>query len=347
VKAVILAAGKGTRMRGLCEERPKPLMPLANRPTLQLILERLRDAGVTEILLVVGHQLDKIEQMVGGGSGLGVSISYAVQTKLNGTGGATLLAEGFAGSDPFLLVFGDVIAHSENYARAVELFERGAPGVLSTFDVGRRVEVGAVFTRDDVLERIVERPGPDEVSPLVSAGIFVFPPRIFDATRDLPPAPTGEHELTSGIQKLADGGCAIRTMPITGFWANLTDPDALLAASGQVQRELAEQGEQLIDASARVSPKATVNRNTALGRNTCVGESVLGGNVSIGQGSVVGSGCMLESCIVLENTCIGDGALIENAILDSKTTVPPGAMLRSPPGHASIIWKTMYRSAQE
>lgn len=331
-------------MRGLCEERPKPLLPLANRPALRLTLERLAEAGVTDALVIIGHQLEKIKRCFEQQPVAGVSISYLVQEKLNGTGGATMLAEEFVSGEHFMLAFGDVIAHSANHVRAAELFRQGAQAVLSTYDIGKSVEVGAVFVENDNVAGIAERPRTGDVSRLVSAGIFVFPPEIFEATRNLPPAPSGEHELTGGIQKLIDEGCTIRAMPITGFWANLTDPDALIAANEQVLLELAEKGEKLIADSARVSPKAKVCEATAIGPGAQVEDAAdIRSNVSIGRGSVVGRGCTLESCIVLEDVSVGDGALIENAIVESQSNVPPGAILKSPPGETSIIWKTTYR----
>jgi len=331
-------------MRGLCDERPKPLLPLANRPVLRLIIERLAEAGVSEALVVVGHRLEKIRESLGQKPVPGVGMAYEVQHAINGTGGATMLAEDFAGGEPFVLVFGDVIVHSANYGRAVQLFQEGARAVLSTYDIGEPVATGAVFVENDRVVRIVERPGPQDRSPLVNAGLFVFPPEIFEATRNLPAAPTGEHELTGGIQKLIDNGRTIRAMPVTGFWANLTDPDALIAAYECVGRELVEKGEKLIDDAAEVSPEAIKGETVAIARDARIGDgTVLGRGVSIGQGSVVGSGCILERCIVLENATIGDFAQLENTIIESGASIPPGAVLRSPADNASIIWRTTYR----
>ena len=343
VKAVILAAGKGTRMRGLCEQRPKPLLPLANRPALQLTISRLRDAGVTEMLIVVGHRPEQIKLSHGYGSALGVKLYYVTQQNINGTGGALMLAEDFVENQPFVMAFGDVISHSENYTRAVNVFNAGSEAVLSTYDIGKPVRIGAVFTENNRLTRIVERPGPRERSPLVSAGLFIFPPKIFQTTRDLPPAPSGEHELTGGIQRLAESGVAITTMPITGYWANLTDPDSLLWANEQVQREIAEQHGQLVEGTVRISPQATIDRLAAIADYVRIeAGAVIGRNVSIGQGSTIAGGARLESCIVLEKVSVGADAVIENAIIDAGTVVPAGTVVKSPPECAAIIWKSMY-----
>ena len=343
MKAVILAAGKGTRMRGLCEKRPKPLLPLANRPALQLTISRLKEAGVSDMLVVVGHQQDKIKQSHGYGTSSGVKLYYVVQEALNGTGGAAMLAEGFVEGEPFFLVFGDVIAHTENYVRAARLLKSGAGAVVSTFDLGRPVKIGAVFAQDGRVVKIVERPSPREHSSLVSAGIFIFPPEIFEATRNLPPAPTGEHELTGGIQALVENGMEVAAMPVSGFWANLTDPVALLQANAAVQRELAERREPLVQASAKVSPRATVDEFAAVAADARIEEgAVIGPNVSIGARSVIGSGARLEGCILIDKVAVGAGAVVENAVIDAGAEVPPGAVIRSPSSSACVIWKTMY-----
>ena len=330
-------------MRGLCEDRPKPMMPLANRPALQLTISRLRDAGVTDVLIVVGHGSEQIKHSHGYGSSLGVKLYYVAQPALNGTGGALMLAQDFVEGHPFFLVFGDVITHSDNFRRAMQIFTSGAPAVLSTCDLGKQVRVGAVLTENGRLVRIVERPGPRDRSTLVSAGVFIFPPEIFAATRDLPPAPSGEYELTGGIQNLCDSGVTIHTMPITGYWANLTDPDALLEANEHVQRELADSGLRLIEGTARVSPQATLGEHTAVGDFARIeGGAVIGRNVSIGRESAIAAGAKLESCILIEKVSVGAGAVIENAVIDAGAAIPPGAVLKSPPGHAAIIWKSTY-----
>jgi len=340
VKAVVLAAGKGTRMRQLSDRRPKPLMPLANRPALALMVTRLAEAGADRVLIVVGHLGRQIRSCIGNGSRFGVRAEYVEQPRQMGTGAALMLAEEFAGSDPFFLTFGDCIAHAENYRRAVELFRAGAGAVLTTHDIGRRVGQGAVFPRDGRLQRIAERPAPGEDSPLVSAGLFVFPPRIFDCTRSLPPAPSGEHELTGGIQKLADGGCDVRVVPITGYWANLTSPDELIAANSNVHRELLERGEEVLAASARISPSAQLREAVAVAAGAAVGDGAsLGPNVSVGEECSIGSGCKLESCILLEGVTVGPGAVIEHAVVEDGASIPAGAVQRSSKGHAAIIGK--------
>ena len=330
-------------MRGLCDDRPKPLLPLANRPALQLTISRLRDAGATEILIVVGHRPEQIKHSHGYGSALGVKLYYVTQQNINGTGGALMLAEDFVENQPFVMAFGDVIAHSDNYTRAVSLFNEGAQAVLSTYDIGKPVRIGAVFAEGGRLTRIVERPGPRDRSPLVSAGLFVFPPKIFQMTRDLPPAPSGEHELTGGIQRLAESGVNIAAMPITGFWANLTDPEALLWANEQVQREFAERGAQLVEGTVRISPQAKVDPLAAIADYVRIeAGAVIGKNVSIGQESTIAERARLESCIALGKATVGANAVIENAIIEAGAVVPPGTVVKSPPGHIGIICKSMY-----
>ena len=205
--------------------------------------------------------------------------------------------------------------------------------------------VGAVFAEGDHVARIVERPGPRDRSTLVSAGVFIFPPEIFETTRDLPPAPSGEHELTGGIQGLIDRGIEVKALPISGYWANLTDPDALIWTNQRVQGEMLESGNggQLVDSTARVSPEARVSPLAAIADYAQVdARAELADNVSVGSQCVIGPDCRLQSCILLEKVTVGAGATIENAVVDAGATIPPGAVIRSPVGRAAIVWKSMY-----
>ena len=114
-KAVLLAAGRGTRMRDLTQELPKPMLDVHGKPVLQHIVEGLRDNGLTNLLIIVGWRADVVQDFFGDGSKLGVSIQYQTQTVQDGTGRVVALARDFAANDPFLLSYGDILVGSEIY----------------------------------------------------------------------------------------------------------------------------------------------------------------------------------------------------------------------------------------
>ena len=203
MKAVILAAGKGTRMEGLCDELPKPLLPIANRPVLAHTLGQLEAAGVREALLVVGHQARLIRATLGSRCG-GVALRYAVQEDPKGTGQAASLAEDFAAGEPFFLMFGDIATSRHHLPDILQLAaEQGPAAVLSVRRFPNPASGGAVYVESGRVVRIVERPKPGETTThYINAGLFVFPPAIFDLLRRVEPSPNFGIGLPSSISRV-------------------------------------------------------------------------------------------------------------------------------------------------
>ena len=128
MKAVILAAGKGTRMRELTNELPKPMLPVQGKPILEHILQGIISAGIREIFIVTGFRADAIENYFGDGSKWQARLAYGRQTVQDGTGKAPELAKDFVGSSPFLLTYGDILVKPETYAQMIRRFHRIPPG---------------------------------------------------------------------------------------------------------------------------------------------------------------------------------------------------------------------------
>jgi dTDP-glucose pyrophosphorylase len=227
-KAVLLAAGRGTRMRDLTQELPKPMLEVRGKPVLQYIVEGLRDTGLTNLLIVVGWRAEVVRSFFGDGSQLGVRISYETQTVQDGTGRVVALAQEFAGTDPFLLSYGDILVAPENYARIGSALE-GADAVLTVKRSDDVSQGGAVFLNDKFeLTDLREKPKPGEpTSPWYNAGVYAFRPGIFDYIAKLEPSPRGEYELTDAIRNLALDGKKVQAIEIAGDWADVRDPEIL------------------------------------------------------------------------------------------------------------------------
>jgi dTDP-glucose pyrophosphorylase len=226
--AVLLAAGRGTRMRDLTEDLPKPMLQVRGKPVLQHIVEGLRDAGLTNLMVVVGWRAEVVRNFFGDGSGLGVRIRYETQTVPDGTGRVVALARDFAGDDPFVLSYGDILVAPENYARICSAL----PDVEAVLTVKRSDDVsqgGAVFVNEKFeLTDLREKPKPGEpTSPWYNAGIYAFRPTIFDYVAKLQPSPRGEYELTDAVRELAVSGKKVRAVEIAGDWADVRDPEIL------------------------------------------------------------------------------------------------------------------------
>ena len=233
-KAVLLAAGRGTRMRDLTQELPKPMLEVRGKPVLQHIVEGLRDTGLTNLLIVVGWRAEVARNFFGDGSQLGVRICYETQTVQDGTGRVVALAREFAGNDPFLLSYGDILVGPANYTLICEAL-KGAEAVLTVKRSDDVSQGGAVFVNDKFeLTDLREKPKPGEpTSPWYNAGVYAFRPGIFDYIAKLQPSPRGEYELTDAIRNLALDGKKVQAIEIAGDWADVRDPEIL----AQLNRE--------------------------------------------------------------------------------------------------------------
>jgi dTDP-glucose pyrophosphorylase len=227
-RAVILAAGRGTRMRELTAELPKPMIKVRGEPVLQTIVAGLRDAGIAELLLVVGYRADAVRDFFGDGSRYHVAIQYKTQTVQDGTGRVVELARDFADNRPFILAYGDILVDPVNYKLVVDLpdYVEGFLTVTRGEDVTKG---GAVFVSDEMdLVDLREKPKQGEpTSPWYNAGLYAFRPSIFDFTAKLKPSPRGEYELTDAIRELAQSGKKVKAIELTGEWADVRDPETL------------------------------------------------------------------------------------------------------------------------
>jgi len=241
-RTVILAAGRGTRMRELTAELPKPMIEVRGNPVLQHIVEGLRDAGVRRFLIIVGYHADAVQNFFADGSRYNIEIQYATQVVQDGTGRVVDLAHNFAGDSPFVLSYGDILVDPQNYKSIVDLPD----DIEAIVTVTRGEDVskgGAAFLNDqmelvDLREKVsgatlqVAIPEKGQVENLphevwYNAGIYTFRPSIFEFTAKLKPSPRGEYELTDAIRNLAQSGKKIKALELTGEWADVRDPEIL------------------------------------------------------------------------------------------------------------------------
>jgi UDP-N-acetylglucosamine diphosphorylase / glucose-1-phosphate thymidylyltransferase / UDP-N-acetylgalactosamine diphosphorylase / glucosamine-1-phosphate N-acetyltransferase / galactosamine-1-phosphate N-acetyltransferase len=227
-KAVLLAAGRGTRMRELTADVPKPMIKVRGKPILLHIIEGLQKAAVKDFLLIVGYQAEMVRDYFGDGTCFGLRIQYATQATQDGTGRVVDLARDFVGDSPFVLGYGDILVDPANYKSIVDL----ADDVEAIVSVTRGEDVskgGAVFVNERMeLVDLREKPPPgDAPSPWYNAGLYAFRPSIFDFTAKLKPSPRGEYELTDAIRELAQSGKKVRALELSGDWADVRDPEVL------------------------------------------------------------------------------------------------------------------------
>jgi dTDP-glucose pyrophosphorylase len=227
-KAVVLAAGRGTRMRELTADVPKPMIEVRGKPVLQHIVEGLRDAGVHRILVIVGYHAEMVRDSFGDGQHHNVEIEYATQTVQDGTGRVVELARNFTGGSAFILSYGDILINPANYKRVVD-FPNNLEAVITVTRGEDVSKGGAVFVNQQMdLVDLREKPKPGEpTSPWYNAGLYAFRPGIFEFIARLKPSPRGEYELTDAIRDLAHSGKTVKAVELTGEWADVRDPEVL------------------------------------------------------------------------------------------------------------------------
>ena len=227
-KAVLLAAGKGTRMRELTTDLPKPMIVVRGQPILRHIVDGLKAAGVTHFQIVVGYRADVVTDYFGDGSKLGISVEYATQVVQDGTGRVVELARDFAGVNPFILSYGDILIDPANYRRLVAI--KDAEALISVkHNPGEIAKGGSVFVNERFeMTDLREKPLPGEpTSPWYNAGVYSFRPSIFEFTAKLEKSPRGEYELTDAIRSLAFSGRKVQALELEGDWADVRDPEVL------------------------------------------------------------------------------------------------------------------------
>ena len=311
VKAIIPAAGLGTRLRPLTYTRPKPVLRVAGKPIIVHAIETLQAAGITEIGVVVSD-ITRVEIQHAIQEIAGVQVKLIDQHEQLGLGHAVLVAREWVGQDDFCVYLGD------------NLFEFGARPFVERFAAERPAALIALVEVEDPtafgvaqmdgtrITRLVEKP---KVPPsnLAVAGLYCFTPQIFSVLDGMPPSARGEFEITDGIQRLIDAGAAVLGQPVLGWWKDTGRPADLLDANRlllervvlDVQGTVEDSritGRVVIPASARVTRSKIVGP-VMLGEGVVIEDAYIGPFTSIGANTVV-RGAEVEHSVVDEEACI-------------------------------------------
>jgi dTDP-glucose pyrophosphorylase len=244
MKAVILAAGKGTRMGQLTRELPKPMLCVQGKPILEHILDGLLQAGVRDFFIVTGFRAEVIEDHFGAGQKWNAAIHYGRQMTQDGTGKAPEAAREFVGEDDFVLTYGDILVRPQTYGDMLARYGREAFSGLVTCTGSQDVTKGGLvfFDKDFCLRRLVEKPSLAQLEDLrregelppgsvawYNAGIYIFKPVLFEFTARLQKSPRGEYELTDAISAMVQASHRLAGLEIQGRWVDVRDPQTLAA----------------------------------------------------------------------------------------------------------------------
>jgi len=229
MKAVILAAGKGTRLGSLTQDFPKPMVEIGKKKVLEWILEAVYKTGLSEFVVVTGYLAGSIENYFGDGSRWGIRIEYTRQENPNGTGGAVRLTRPVIGDTPFLLTWGDILMSHQNYAQIREDFQRNpVAGTVGVNPVDDPWKGAAVYFDENHrrIQKIVEKPPKGtSTSKWNNAGLFVFDPCIYAYLDRIQPSVRGEYELPDALRLMMEEDKTLRAVPLSGFWGEVGTPE--------------------------------------------------------------------------------------------------------------------------
>jgi UDP-N-acetylglucosamine diphosphorylase / glucose-1-phosphate thymidylyltransferase / UDP-N-acetylgalactosamine diphosphorylase / glucosamine-1-phosphate N-acetyltransferase / galactosamine-1-phosphate N-acetyltransferase len=239
--ALILAAGRGSRMKQLTSATPKHMLLVTGRPVLEHVVTRLRDAGMDRQVIVTGYLGEVIESYFGDGSRFGVRVDYARQPSPTGTGSAVHAAKAAISDSPFLMTFGDVLASTETYQAMANDFAADPCDALLALNWVEDPATGAAVYLDGQgrVTRIVEKPPQGQShTHWNQSGVFVFSPVVFDYTARLVPSARGEYELTDATNAMLADGRNVRGHCIDGTWCDVGRPEDLGRAEQMLEDEL-------------------------------------------------------------------------------------------------------------
>lgn len=232
-QAVVLAAGRGTRMGEATSEVPKPMLEVRGRPLLEHVLERLAEAGLDRVLVVVGYHRESIERHF---RGWRLPLEFRVQEPVDGTGSAARLAREFVGGAPFLVTFGDILCAPAAYARCAGVLEEHPEtvAVLGVREVEDPWRGAAVYEEGGRVRRVIEKPAKgSSTTHWNSAGVFALRPVAFEYLERLRPSARNEYELTAIFDMMLGEGLEVRISPIGGDWRDVGSLADLQAANAE------------------------------------------------------------------------------------------------------------------
>ncbi|UCE75132.1 MAG: NTP transferase domain-containing protein [Methanomassiliicoccales archaeon] len=315
MKALILAAGEGTRMRPLTANTPKPLLPVAGKPFLQHIIETLESLKVTDIYLLIGWKMGKIKEYFGDGSRFGVNITYLLQEERMGTAHAVGIARNEMDS-PFLCLNGDIVL-ARSYLQGVLDFYKSMNGnIMSLAKVDNPERFGVVELDGKQVKKITEKPKIPKSS-LINAGIYVFTPEIFEAIEKTPKSSRGEYEITESI-KILMGSTDFYGYILEEPWIEIGRPWDILSANTALMKNIEEKIEGDVEKYTEIHGAVQIGKGTVV-RNG----SYITGPVIIGEDCTIGPNCVIRPSTVIGNGCkIGNAVEIKNSVIMDFSNTP-------------------------
>ncbi len=316
MKGLVLAGGKGSRLRPLTATGAKQLVPVANKPVLFYALEQLVEAGVTDIGIITGDTAIQVMHAVGDGAAFGADVTYLPQTSPLGLAHAIITAEAWLGDSPFCMFLGDNFLGGGVVPYACHFREQRCAAQILLRRVDDPSSLGvAVLDGDGRVLRLVEKPR-DHISDLAVIGVYFFGPEIHQITPQLVPSARGELEITDAIQGLIDAGYDVRAETIVDDWIDTGKKDDMLEANRLILGSLQRRIDGAVDADSTLIGPVVVESGASIVASTVRGPAIIGSGTAvrdtyIGPFTAIGPVCELTGCEI-EHSIVLEGSIIRN-----------------------------------
>lgn len=313
MKGLILSGGKGTRLYPLTYTSAKQLIPIANKPVLFRVIEAIRDAGITDIGIVVGDTAEEIERAVGRGGQWGVKITYIRQEAPLGLAHAVKISQDFLQEDRFVMFLGDNVIQG-GISPLIAQFgnsEYNSQIVLTRVDQPEQYGVAELDQEQNRIIKLVEKPK-NPPSDLALVGIYMFDQHIFEAVNSISPSWRGELEITDAIQWLTEKNYSVYPYIHRGWWIDTGRPGDMLEANSLVLEELTPTIQGYIDRDSEVDSRVTLEQGAEVINSVVRGPAIIGKdtrlvNAYVGPFTSIYHHCLIENAeisrsIVLEHS---------------------------------------------
>jgi len=333
MKALVLAGGKGTRLKPLTNTIAKQLLPVANKPILYYVLDQIREAGITDIGIIISPETGSyIKETVGDGSKWDAQITYIPQPEPLGLAHAVKTAQNFLGNSSFLMFLGDNLIQG-GISQFVEQFNSSSSDALILLKKVKETHLFGIAELDEAGQvcHIEEKPEHPR-SNLAVIGVYIFSPVVHEAIADIKPSWRGELEITDTIQRLIDTDRNVQSYILDGWWLDTGKKDDLLEANRVVLDDLLKRDiKGQIDAASQVMGRVEVGSETKIENSTIRGpvsiaekcqvkDSFIGPFSSIGAGTVIESSS-IEHSVILEGCHIFNIERLADSIIGKGTKV--------------------------
>ncbi len=319
MKGIILHGGHGTRLRPLTHTGPKQLLPISNKPMSQYALEDIRDAGITEIAIIIGSVYsEKVKEFYGDGSKFGVKISYIYQDAPKGISHAIRLCKDFIGQDKFVVYLGDNVLRTglKEYTKKFLSSDVDAMILLCAVDDPSRF--GIADLDGNKITKIVEKPK-NPKSNLAVIGVYFLSPKIFDIIDKLKPSWRGELEITDALQIMIDDGLNLSFDTVTGWWKDTGTPEDILHANKLILDSIGTENQFVLNKDSEVKGNIVIGKNTTITRDSFIkGPAIIGENCTIGPASRIGPYVSIGNKSTIQNCDIENSIVMDDCKIKAK-----------------------------